>query len=231
MNRIALVVPVKGSNPKARLSSILGPKERKQLQVAMLEDTLHAIARAKKSVHTFVVTSDPEILKFAGRYGVGGVQEEGDAGVNEAVGRAISRLSGYDGWLILPADLPLLTATDIKNVFTLHRMGSPIIISPSEDYSGTNLLLMTRKRRIELHYDDDSYNNHVREAIATGARTAVYYSENVSFDVDHAGDVHRYFSFGRRNSTMNFLERTLRRPRTLSKRALERNRREDEAEH
>ena len=230
MNKIAIIVPVKGSGPKARLSSLFGPRERKQLQLAMLEDTLLAIARSKKSRQTYVVSSDPDILKFAGRYGVGSIDEEGDAGVTQAVERAMSSLSGYDGWMILPADLPLISPMDIKNVFTLHRMGSSKIVSPSEDYSGTNLLLMTRKHRIALHYDDDSFNSHIREATSTGGRAAVYYSENVAFDIDHAGDVHKYFKFGRRNSTMNFLERTLKHARRLESRALQRNPRDTDSE-
>jgi len=228
MNKIALVIPVKGSNPKARLASLFGPRERKQLQVAMLEDTLYAVAKAKKNLHTYVVSSDHEILQFAGRYGVGSLEEEQDSGVNEAVEGAIARLDGYDGWLVMPADLPLISPNDIKTVFTLHRMGSSIIVSPSEDYSGTNLLLMTKRRRIELHYDDDSFNKHVRDATATGARAAVYYSENVAFDIDHAGDVHRYFKFGRRNSTMNFLERTLKHSRRLERTPWERAPRDTE---
>ena len=223
MNKIALIIPVKGSNPKARLSSIFGPRERKQLQLAMLEDTLQAVANAKKNVETYVVSSDPEIVKFAERFGVGSIEEERDAGVNEAVEGAIAKLGNYDGWLIMPADLPLISSNDIKTVFTLHRMGSSIVVSPSEDYSGTNLLLMTKKDRIELHYDDDSFNKHVRDATAAGVRAAVYYSENVAFDIDHAGDVHRYFKFGRRNSTMNFLERTLKQARRLETNAWERD--------
>jgi 2-phospho-L-lactate guanylyltransferase len=175
-----------------------------------------------------VVSSDHEILQFAGRYGVGSLEEERDSGVNEAVEGAIARLDGYDGWLIMPADLPLISPNDIKTVFTLHRMGSSIIVSPSEDYSGTNLLLMTKRRRIELHYDDDSFNKHVRDATATGAHAAVYYSENVAFDIDHAGDVHRYFKFGRRNSTMNFLERTLKHSRRLERTPWERAPRDTE---
>ncbi len=222
MNKIALIIPVKGTNPKVRLSSLFGPRERKQLQVAMLEDTLLAIAKAKRSLQTYVVSSDPEILKFAERFGVGSIEEERDGGVNAAVEGAISGLQGYDGWLVLPADIPLVSAYDLRTVFTLHRLGSPIIISPSEDYSGTNLLLMTRRHSIPLHYDDDSFNKHVREAVSSGARSAVYYSENVAFDIDHSGDVHRYFSFGRRNSTMNFLERTLKHQRRLEARPLSR---------
>jgi 2-phospho-L-lactate guanylyltransferase len=222
LDRIALIIPVKGTNPKARLSPLFGARERKQLQVAMLEDTLLAVGKAKRSRQTYVVSSDPEILKFAERFGVGSLEEERDSGVNSAVESAISRLQDYDGWLVLPADLPLISANDIRTVFTLHRLGSPIILSPSEDYSGTNLLLMTRRRRIQLHYDDDSFNKHVKEATSTGTKTAVYYSENVAFDIDHAGDVHRYFSFGRRNSTMNFLERTLRHQRRLESSSLRR---------
>ena len=218
-----MVVPVKGTNPKGRLSSIFGPRERKQLQLAMLEDMLLAIDKAHKTRHTFIVSSDPEILKFGERFGVGSIAEEGDEGVISAVERATAKLSSYDGWLILPADLPLLSPHDIKTVFTLHRMGSTVIISPSEDYSGTNLLLMTKNERIPLHYDDDSFNKHVKEATGAGLKAAIYYSDNVAFDIDHSGDVHRYFKFGRRNSTMNFLERTLKRSRRLESRPLSRS--------
>jgi hypothetical protein len=51
----------------------------------------------------------------------------------------------------------------------------------------------------------------------------------VAFDIDHAGDVHRYFKFGRRNSTMNFLERTLKKhARRLEGRTTEPSQRRDQ---
>ncbi len=196
-------------------------REKKQLQVSMLEDTLTAISRAKKLKQTYVVSSDSDILKLAERYGAGSIAEEKDSGVNEAVERAMSALPGYDGWMMIPADLPLISANDIKTVLTLVRMGSDVVISPSEDYSGTNLLLMSRDSPIPLHYDDDSFTRHVGEASRLGIRFSVYYSENVGFDIDRAGDVHRYFRFGRRNSTMNFLERTLKKERGMREKVRE----------
>ncbi len=219
MRRFAIIIPVKADNPKGRLGTLLTGREKKQLQISMLEDTLAALARAKKLGHTFIVSSDPDILKLAEWYGAGAITEEKDAGVNEAVERAIAELDGYDGWIMIPADLPLITANDIKTALTLVRMGSSVVISPSEDYSGTNLLLMSRGSSIPLHYDDDSFNKHVREASDRGIRFSVYYSENVAFDIDRAGDVHRYFRFGRRNSTMNFLERTLKKNRRIRKKS------------
>jgi len=101
-----------------------------------------------------------------------------------------------------------------------------VVISPSEDYSGTNLLLMSKRARIPLHYDDDSFNRHVREASLRKVRFAVYYSQNVGFDMDSAMDVHRYFKFGSRNSTMNFLERTLKKGRLEERRVRESERKD-----
>jgi len=226
MRKFAIIIPVKGENPKGRLGALFTVREKKQLQVSMLEDTLQAVARANKLGQTYVVSSNRDILKFAERYGVGSIFEEKDGGVNDAVDRAISALGKYDGWMIIPADLPLITSNDIRTVLTLVRLGSSLVISPSEDYSGTNLMLMSKKAAIPLHYDDDSFNKHVEEASRRGIRFAVYYSENVGFDIDRASDVHRYFGFGRRNSTMNFLERTLKKNRDVAKNLREDDRRD-----
>jgi 2-phospho-L-lactate guanylyltransferase len=231
VRRFAIIIPVKGDNPKGRLGALFTAGEKKQLQVAMLEDTLQAVAGAKKLGHTYVVSSNLDILKFAQRYGVGSIPEDEDGGVTEAVERAISALDRYDGWLIVPADVPLMTQNDIETVLTLVRLGSSIVISPSEDYSGTNLLLMSKRARIPLHYDDDSFNKHVEEASRRGIRFSVYYSENVGFDIDKASDVHRYFGFGRRNSTMNFLERTRRKNRSAQRNLPERKGRDSDEEN
>ena len=217
-DRIAIIIPVKSHSPKRRLSSVFDGRQRRQLQLAMLEDTLQAVARAKKTKHSFIISSDEDIRKFAGRFGAGSIEEDADRGVNKAVESAISELGNYGGWLIMPADLPMIRASDIRTVFNLRRIGSSVVISPSEDYGGTNLLLMTREARITLHYDDDSFNKHVREATDRRIPFSVYYSESVAFDIDNARDVHRYFKFGKRNSTMTFLARTLDRPQSVAPR-------------
>ncbi len=117
---------------------------------------------------------------------------------------------------MMPADLPMITANDIKTVLSWSGWARRWSYRPSEDYSGTNLMLMRKSGAIPLHYDDDSFNKHVKEASERGVRFSVYYSENVGFDIDRASDVHRYFGFGRRNSTMNFLERTLKKEQEVA---------------
>lgn len=205
-----MVIPVKGDNPKARLSPLLDLAQRKQLQVAMLEDTLQALIRARMIGQTFVVSSDPMILDFVRRFGANSVREPRDAGVNAAVDRGLEVTSSHDRRLVIPADLPLLSVEDLKAGPMLAREGAEVVVSPSESFDGTNMLLLTGSLGLPLHYDDDSFRKHFASASARGLRVAVYYSRGVAFDVDRPGDLHRLFKYRKRGSTLTFLGRTLR---------------------
>jgi 2-phospho-L-lactate/phosphoenolpyruvate guanylyltransferase len=206
----AVIVPVKSKNPKGRLSSLLDPAQRRQLQIAMLEDTLQTLIRARMVGHTFVVSSDAQILEFAKRFGAMSVAEPQDAGVNSAAQRGLQAAASYARRLIIPADLPLLAVEDLKIPTTLAREGAQLVISPSETFDGTNLLLLTEEDvSIPLSYDDDSFRKHFAAANALGLRVAVYYSRGVGFDIDRPTDLHRFFRFRRRGSTLTFLGRTL----------------------
>jgi 2-phospho-L-lactate/phosphoenolpyruvate guanylyltransferase len=206
----AVIIPVKGENPKGRLSPLLNPKQRRQLQVAMLEDTLQTLIRARMVAQTFVVSSDAQILEFAKRFGARAIAEPGDAGVNAAVNRGLEETAAYDRQLVIPADLPLLAVEDLKAGPMLAREGAQVVISPSETFDGTNMLLVTRGVGLALHYDDDSFRKHFASATARRLRVAVYYSRGVGFDIDRPSDVHRFFKYQRRGSTLTLLGRTLR---------------------
>ncbi len=206
----AVIVPVKGQNPKTRLAALLSPYQRRQLQIAMLEDTLQTLIRARMVSNAFVISSDAHILGFAERFGARSIREPRDAGVNAAVNRALDETASYDRQLVVPADLPLLTVEDLKAGPMLAREGAQVVISPSEGFDGTNMLLVTRSVGLPLHYDDDSFRKHFASASARRLRVAVYYSRGVGFDVDRPRDLHRFFRYRRRGSTLTFLARTLR---------------------
>ena len=213
--RTAIIIPVKGSDPKSRLSGLLSLAERKQLQVAMLEDTLQTLIKAGRAKDAFVVSSDLALLEFTERFGANTVAEPGDQGVNSAVERGIAASSSFESHMVIPADLPLLSVQDLKAASMLVREGAKLVISPSEGFDGTNLLLLTKEGRLELHYDDDSFRKHVAGATSLGIPVAMYYSRGTSFDVDKAEDVHRFFKYHKAGSTLTFLGRTLRRTRRL----------------
>jgi 2-phospho-L-lactate/phosphoenolpyruvate guanylyltransferase len=206
----AIIVPVKGENPKGRLSPLLNPAQRRQLQVSMLEDTLQTIIKARMIGQTFVVSSDPQNLEFVQRFGAHSISEREDAGVTAAVVRGLEATASYARRLVIPADLPLLAVEDLKAAPMLAREGAQVVLSPSETFDGTNMLLLTRGVELPLHYDDDSFRKHFAEAVGLGLRVAVYYSKGAGFDVDRPRDLHRFFKFGKRGNTLTFLGRTLR---------------------
>jgi len=205
----AVVIPVKGKHPKGRLSPLLTPTQRRQLQVAMLEDTLQTLIRARMVRDTFIVSSDSQILEFAGRFGANAILEHGDLGVNSAVSLGLERTSRFASRMVIPADLPLLTAADMRKVTWLADEGADVVISPSQSFDGTNLLLL-REGAFELHYDDDSFRKHMRMALARGMVTSMYCSRGVGFDIDTPKDVEEFLGSGARGSTLTFLGRTLR---------------------
>jgi 2-phospho-L-lactate guanylyltransferase len=210
MARIALIIPVKGGDPKSRLGSILDLGKRKRLQLAMLEDTIRAVSNSKLLSDTYVVTSDTQASVLATRFGARSIMEDSDYGVNEAVGRAMNSLDDYEAWMILPADLPLLTSKDLSIPASLLDRGATTVISPSDEFNGTNLLLMSREGRINLHYDDDSFNKHLREALIRNLRVALYYSEGVAFDLDSQDDLHTFLKARIDGATMRMLWQELR---------------------
>jgi 2-phospho-L-lactate guanylyltransferase (CobY/MobA/RfbA family) len=99
---------------------------------------------------------------------------------------------------------------DLKAGPMLTREGAQVVISPSRTFDGTNMLLLPTDEAFPLHYDDDSFRKHVATANELRLQVAVYYSRGVGFDVDRPGDLHRFFKFQRRGSTLTFLGRTLR---------------------
>ena len=207
MRQTAIIVPVKAGDRKKRLASILNEAQRKQLVIAMLEDVLQTLIRARVIRDSYVVSSDRQILKLAENYDARSIQEEGDNGVNSAVKTAMVRTSDYSSWMIIPADVPFIKARDIRNVMTLQRLGASVVISPSRELDGTNLLLLSKDVKMGLHYDDDSFHRHTGEALANSVPMALYYSDNVAFDIDRATDVHRAFRLNQRCSALTYLAR------------------------
>ncbi len=207
MGQTAIIVPVKADHRKRRLASLFSEEERKQLVVAMLEDVLQALAKARVIDDTHVISSDREILRLAERYGAKSIQEEKDGGVNAAVETAIEKTRAYGSWMVIPADVPFIRPRDVRNAITLARLGASVVISPSRDFDGTNLLLLRKGAKMGLHYDDNSFENHTRDAIANSDSLAVYYSDTVGFDIDKVTDVHQAFRLGSRCSTLTYLAR------------------------
>jgi 2-phospho-L-lactate guanylyltransferase len=202
------VIPVKNlSRAKGRLKSRLGP-DRADFTLAMLCDLLDALAGSRKVSHVALVTADSRVAEFAAGYDVLLVDEGESQGMSQAIMMGIdaARQSGGRHFALLPADLPLLTASEVDRVLNLldtqrrARGGNIIGICPSKDRGGTNILCIEDGQNIELKYGPNSYELHKESAIAGRARPVSLGSEAISLDIDEPRDLDDFIAHCRANS-------------------------------
>ena len=189
MTPLAVLIPVKSAGPKSRLSRALRDDERRRFASLLLGDLLGVLRSAGLLGATYVISSDKEALGLAESMGANGVSEPRDAGVNAAVARGMSSVRSADAFLVLPADLPLATPSQIRHLISLGSAGLSVVLTPSASFNGTNALLFSPSCGLELSYDDDSFWNHVKSAGEKGISCGVSPQRGLMFDVDTPRDL------------------------------------------
>ncbi|MFN2222097.1 MAG: NTP transferase domain-containing protein, partial [Candidatus Promineifilaceae bacterium] len=113
------IVPVKPfRDSKSRLAHILSADQRAKLTGAMLRRTLDILADMPAIQRALVISRDPGVLKLARQHDAMTYEESEKQDLNTALIRAahITAAQKADCALILPADLPFLTAEDVTRV-------------------------------------------------------------------------------------------------------------------
>jgi 2-phospho-L-lactate guanylyltransferase len=183
----AIAIPVKSlGDAKSRLSSLLTRLERGALALAMYEDVLD-VTLAVDGWETWVVSADESVLEIAMGRSAHGIVEEGPSlrsAVQQVEAEAAARQA--EALAILHADTPLVTAEALRAA--LHTLG-PVVIAPSADERGTNLLLRRPPGAIASRFGPDSFRRHLETAAERGLPTAVVERDELSFDLDEPGDI------------------------------------------
>ena len=185
----AVVIPYKASGAKSRLAPALSVRDREKLVELMLLDVLRAFSSAGLAGHCTVVSPDPRALSLAEGEGARGVRERSAAGVNAAVREAMSQDPEAQDFMVVPADLPTLSAKEIKAALALHAAGLEVVMSPSRGFDGTNLLLFGRSAGLPLSYDADSFWNHVAAAGRLDLSLCVCSARGFMLDIDTPADL------------------------------------------
>lgn len=201
------IIPIKHlREAKSSLSAVLTPKQRRELVIAMLKDVLKAVSSARSITGTIVVSPDEKIIKFARKNGADGVVEPG-VELNEALKLATQRAitNGATSVLIMPSDIPFLTADDIENIVTMASSRRDIVIAPSKD-NGTNALFLRPPNVMSLRFGGESFPAHLSEARRAGVTPRIYRSITVATDIDNPADLVGIEKFGRSMHTHKFLK-------------------------
>ncbi len=186
------VVPVKDlAGTKSRLAPVLNPGARAGLTLYMMGRVVGALREAGVG-DVCVVSPDPIVLNEAlGRGAVPLLQRS--RGLNPALeeGRARALDAGASTLLVLPADLPLLDAGDVRAVLEAAGDVPCVVVSPDGTRSGTNALLSRPPDALPFLFGQDSFEAHVQAARGRGLDLRLCERSHLAFDLDRTGELAR----------------------------------------
>ena len=191
--RLAIAVPMKPlALAKARLRPGLGDAARQKLAADMLRHVLAAVAASRVAEARGVISADPAALALATEHGFEAISEPEPQGYNVAAARARAwaQARRCDALLILPSDLPFLTAADVQLMaFVARTETSIVVISPDARAEGTNALLLRPPEAIPFHFGPDSFRQHLHLAQLASIPAVIYHSPGLARDIDHPHDL------------------------------------------
>jgi 2-phospho-L-lactate guanylyltransferase len=185
------VVPVKTLiRAKTRLAPALSMTERLLLARRFLRDTLEILAQHPGAPRTIIVSADAQALQLARRKGMIALAQTARGGINRAVdiGCDLARRRGATAILVLPTDLPLLTALSLRR-FTQHASTPVIRLAADRHGSGTNALYAQPPVRDFARFGAGSLNRHRAAGNALGMKVEVIRQCVIAFDVDTPADL------------------------------------------
>lgn len=186
------ILPVKPlRRGKSRLAGALSEDERAALNEELLERTLKTLSGLKELDEVLVVSRDPYALTIARNHGAKTVQEDGQPHLNTALTRAsvVAQVHATQGVLVLPVDLPLLTADDVQVLIDRASKPPVVVIAPDRHRKGTNALLMAPAGQIEYDFGEGSFHRHCERAVKSGARLEVVELPSLGLDLDDLEDL------------------------------------------
>ncbi|OLD12185.1 MAG: 2-phospho-L-lactate guanylyltransferase [Crenarchaeota archaeon 13_1_40CM_2_52_14] len=190
MTKDFAIIPVKGLlDSKSRLSRALDPQDKKKLIIALLRDVLAAVEDAELFNRVLVVSPDPSVEKEAKLPAGTFFRQEGqglNAGVRQSTLFATREKSSSVA--VLLADIPLMEARDLKELYSAGDTTPRVVLSPSLK-GGTNAMVREPPNIISPAYGRWSFSTHLRAAQKTGLSVYSVSNPRLSFDVDTPEDL------------------------------------------
>jgi 2-phospho-L-lactate guanylyltransferase len=173
---------------KSRLSAGFAAEERKLLSAAMLEDVLTAL-QSSVVREVVVIGADSSVRQVADSCGVLFISKE-RSGLGSAVRKAIAWCNEKkaDALLVLPANVPLVSSSDINRIVELGSEGPAVVLSPSIT-GGTNAVFLNPPNLIKTQLGPDSFFKLVKEAIDKNVVLRFHSSREITLDVASEEDL------------------------------------------
>jgi 2-phospho-L-lactate/phosphoenolpyruvate guanylyltransferase len=209
--RAVLIAAKQLAFAKTRLAPALpAAAERSALACAMFRDVLAAALGARRPDLVAVVTSDALLLEMARAGGALTIDEEYPRGLNVAVrlGTEMLIARGATTVCTVLSDIPLVASEDIDAaIAALPESGHGVVLVPSRDCSGTNLIVRRPPDIIATHFGSQSLARHREDCRAFGLECAIVPMVRPALDLDLASDLIEFARSPSMTHTFNHLAR------------------------
>ncbi|GAB1421674.1 2-phospho-L-lactate guanylyltransferase [Anaerolineales bacterium] len=190
-----VIIPVKPLNlAKTRLADVLTPSQRYEFAQSMLLQILSVVTSVPHLAGTLVISRDTKALSLARDFGAKTIQETGNSSLNEALTRAtqVVRMWGGEAVIIIPADLPFITAYDLQEIIAIGSRITGIVVGTDLEGTGTNIMMMRPPGLIPYYYGANSFNLHIQAANELAVQHRIYEADNLLLDIDVPEDLMQY---------------------------------------
>lgn len=190
------IIPVKPlTMAKSRLAGVLTTDKRQQLAETLMRHVVATAKRTRDIAEVLVVSRDSRALAIARELGARTLQESDEPNLNTALNRATQFVGAWraSGVLILPADLPLVSEEDLRDIVHMgEREETGVVIATDRSQDGTNALFVSPPGLFDYAFGLGSYRRHMALGEAAGATVKVYHSERLLLDIDMPADLAQY---------------------------------------
>lgn len=193
-----VLLPVKDLRTgKSRLASSLPEHARQSLMAALLADLLGCLQQCETIKGVLVVTRCPTATALAKHHGAETLSTPDDTGLNEAVKVGIETLTrlGIRAAMVMHADLPMATTSDIDTLVHLHQDSASVVsLVPDNRQDGTNAMLLDLPTAMSFAYGSGSYPAHLALAKAANLAVQTLHNPHIGSDIDLWDDFQPLFS-------------------------------------
>ena len=188
------VLPVKCySAGKSRLRGLFSETELAELNQQLFESTFTKIQQSTGIDKILVVSREKHALAWCETHGGVAILEDDPSTLNSAISKAQRYIFDAGGGrvLVIPSDIPLMTAKDLSNLISLADGDRQLVVVPDHSQSGTNALLMSDPGLIQPSFGSGSFRKHIRQVLEKNAELIVYLNENIQWDLDTSLELYR----------------------------------------
>jgi 2-phospho-L-lactate/phosphoenolpyruvate guanylyltransferase len=207
--RSILIAAKELDHAKTRLAPALPAGERRVLAEAMFRDVLAAALSAREADNVAVVTSDRLLLELTRAAGAMMIDEEYPRGLNVAIAMATAQLAslGAETVCTVLSDIPMIAAEDIDTVFRAMPSGRGVVLVPSRDFSGTNVIARSPADVVPTRFGRMSLVKHREDCRNRGVPCEIIRLARPALDLDLTSDLAEFVQAGSTTHTHNHLAR------------------------